>query len=277
MAASDLIVAPANVKNVNAAEDTQEWVAQLLRENDELREEIARLLKFREIAFQDELTGLPNRRYFEQRFLEAAAAAEREPDQPFSVVVLDMDHLKLLNDRFGHAEGDRALKHFATKIREALRDGDTCARVGGDEFMLLLPKCSHESCLELMERLAVHCAPKPGEFPVPVRLSMGAATSGRDHVTVGELCGLADQRMYQDKAAQRDTQKDQGEAAPGLSASVWELVQTVALHVPPVAWPQVIWHRVEPAMFSEFPGLAMLDKIGVAFRERKHELMWEKT
>ena len=251
-------------------------VDELLSEISNLKREVSELRELRDIAFRDSLTGLPNRRYFDQRMVEAAAVAERYPDQPLSVVVLDMDHLKTLNDRYGHAEGDRALVHFATRMKEALREGDTCCRVGGDEFMIILPDCSHEACLELMERLAHHCRPEKGDFPVSLRLSMGAATTGEDHVTVGELCELADQRMYEDKVAGRLAARNAQDAAARLSASVLDIFQTVAMYVPPVAWPQIKWERVDSGSTQETPGLALLDRLRVSFRDRKHEFIWEK-
>ena len=251
-------------------------VDELLSEISKLKREVTELRELRDIAFIDSLTGLPNRRYFDQRLVEAAAVAERNPDKPLSVVVLDMDHLKILNDRFGHAEGDRALVHFATRMKEALREGDTCCRVGGDEFMIILPDCSHQACLELMERLARHCRPADDDFPVSLRLSMGAATTGEGHVTVGELCELADQRMYEDKTARRLASRSAHDAAARLSASVIDIFQTVAMYVPPVAWPQIKWERVDSDLAQEVPGLALLERLRDSFRDRKHEFIWEK-
>jgi len=251
-------------------------VDELLGEISKLKKEVAELRELRNIAFIDSLTGLPNRRYFDQRLVEAAAVAGRYPDKPLSVVVLDMDHLKVLNDRFGHSEGDRALVHFATRMKESLRECDTCCRVGGDEFMIILPDCSHTACLDLMERLAGHCRPSEGAFPVSLRLSMGAATTGEDHVTVGELCELADQRMYEDKVASRISLRTPQDAAARLSASVMDMFQTVAMYVPPVAWPQIRWERVDSEIAQDVPGLALLDRLRVSFRDRKHEFIWDK-
>ena len=251
-------------------------VDELLGEISRLKREVSELRGLRDIAFIDSLTGLPNRRYFEQRLGEAMAIADRDPDTPLSVVVLDMDHLKVLNDDYGHAEGDRALIHFATRMKEALREGDTCCRVGGDEFMLILPNCSHTACLELMERLAHHSRPAEGDFPVSLRLSMGAATTGEEHVTVGGLCELADQRMYEDKVSRRVKARSSQDTAARLSASVIDIFQTVAMYVPPVAWPQIRWERVDSDMSPGVPGLALLDRLRVSFRDRKHEFIWDK-
>jgi diguanylate cyclase (GGDEF)-like protein len=251
-------------------------VDELLGEISRLKREVSELRGLRDIAFIDSLTGLPNRRYFEQRLGEAMAIADRNPDTPLSVVVLDMDHLKVLNDDYGHAEGDRALIHFATRMKEALREGDTCCRVGGDEFMLILPNCSHAACLELMERLAHHSRPVEGDFPVSLRLSMGAATTGEEHVTVGGLCELADQRMYKDKVSRRVKARSPQDTAARLSASVIDIFQTVAMYVPPVAWPQIRWERVDSDMSPGVPGLALLDRLRVSFRDRKHEFIWDK-
>ena len=142
--------------------------------------------------------------------------------------------------------------------------------------MIILPDCSHAACLDLMERLAGHCRPSEGDFPVSLRLSMGAATTGEDHVTVGELCELADQRMYEDKVASRASLRTPQDAAARLSASVMDIFQTVAMYVPPVAWPQVRWERVDSEIAQDVPGLALLDRLRVSFRDRKHEFIWEK-
>ena len=277
MAASNPDVGGKLPTNAEPGETTGSFrVDELLAEISVLKREVTELRELRDIAFIDALTGLPNRRYFDQRMVEAAAMAERYPEKPLSVVVLDMDHLKLLNDRYGHSEGDRALVHFATRMKEALREGDTCCRVGGDEFMLILPDCSHHACLELMERLARHCRPERGDFPVSLRLSMGAATTGEGHITVGELCELADQRMYKDKVAGRLAARSAQDAAARLSASVIDIFQTVAMYVPPVAWPQIKWERVDSDLAQEVPGLALLDRLRVSFRDRKHEFIWDK-
>ena len=142
--------------------------------------------------------------------------------------------------------------------------------------MIILPDCSHSACLELMERLACHCRPADNDFPVSLRLSMGAATTGEGHVTGGELCELADQRMYKDKVASRLAPRSPQDAAARLSASVIDIFQTVAMYVPPVAWPQIKWERVDSDLAQEVPGLALLDRLRVSFRDRKHEFIWEK-
>jgi diguanylate cyclase (GGDEF)-like protein len=101
----------------------------------------------RENATIDALTGLANRRPFEQRLTEESAHARRH-HRPFSLVMIDLDHFKLLNDSYGHETGDRALKHTARLIKAMLRTDDFAFRYGGEEFALLLRSCSANDAIK---------------------------------------------------------------------------------------------------------------------------------
>src|SRR2546421_7333435 len=93
--------------------------------------------RFQALALEDPLTGLPNKRAFEERVEMELRRAEREYYQ-VAIVVLDLDRFKMVNDTWGHAVGDDALKQLAAHIQSQLRAGDLCGRIGGDEFMLAL-------------------------------------------------------------------------------------------------------------------------------------------
>jgi GGDEF domain-containing protein len=94
------------------------------------------------LARHDTLTGLPNRRHFEERLSEFLLQSEQES---FALMYLDIDHFKTINDAYGHATGDAALKYFSECLRTCVRGTDTIARLAGDEFVVLLPGASQES------------------------------------------------------------------------------------------------------------------------------------
>ena len=108
--------------------------------------------KLREMAMQDELTGLYNRRHFEE-LAEAEVARARRSGAPLSLAMLDIDHFKAVNDAFGHPVGDLALKEVARAMRETLRTSDVPARIGGEEFVVLLTGTTLEGAVAVTERL----------------------------------------------------------------------------------------------------------------------------
>ncbi len=149
------------------------------------------------LADRDPLTGALNR-----RALSELAAAEltrsRVTGDPISVIAADIDNLKVLNDRAGHAAGDLALRSAARLLSANTREGDTVARVGGDEFVVLLPGASTEEARAVAGRL--RSDPLDGqEFAdVPVRLSIGVAT-GAANLTFDEIWRAADDALYRFK------------------------------------------------------------------------------
>ena len=95
------------------------------------------------LSILDPLTGLHNRRFGEERLKEEIIRAERNSD-PLAVIILDLDHFKEINDQFGHPAGDVALKAFSRRLRKAIRACDVPVRIGGDEFLVILPECPRE-------------------------------------------------------------------------------------------------------------------------------------
>lgn len=145
-------------------------------------------------AWHDGLTGLYDRRSFE-RLLEMAVERSKRYGWRFSLVLIDLDNLKTLNDEGGHTAGDEALVALADRFRRVLRNGDNVARIGGDEFALILPDTAPEDVPTLLERVA-----KPsndyGEAPP---FSYGVAHSPIEADTVDGLFRLADERLYEAK------------------------------------------------------------------------------
>ena len=154
----------------------------------------------------DPLTGLPNRRSLDQRFEEGLARAAKTKTA-ISVIVLDLDRLKEINDTYGHEVGDRALRAVGNVLRSTVRQSDLCARFAGDEFIIVLWDCSpgHEARRVSDVQSAVSAypfEPRPG-VRVSLSISAGAARFPVDGRTFEELLAVADERMYHDKAGRR--------------------------------------------------------------------------
>ena len=154
----------------------------------------------------DPLTGLPNRRSLDREF-EAGLARVARARGNVSVVVLDMDRLKEINDTYGHEAGDRALRAIGSVLRSTVRQTDLCARFAGDEFIVVLWDCSpeHEArrVADVQNAVAAHpFEPRPG-VRVSLSISAGAARFPDDGSTFEELLAAADERMYRDKAGRR--------------------------------------------------------------------------
>lgn len=152
-------------------------------------------------AYHDQLTHLPNRVLFKDRLELAIAQAQRRTGA-LAVMFLDIDRFKLVNDTFGHAEGDLLLRTIANRLSATLRRGDTLARLGGDEFTMLLPDINQPEDAEVIARKVLDALGTPvtlsqGEFRATV--SIGIALFPRDGTTAEDLTRHADAAMYQVK------------------------------------------------------------------------------
>jgi diguanylate cyclase (GGDEF)-like protein/putative nucleotidyltransferase with HDIG domain len=170
---------------------------------------VANALEFeraQEQSLTDLLTGLPNRRSVEQQFAQELARAHRRHGH-MSVLLLDMDRFKQINDEFGHQAGDRALKEVAQVLRTGLREYDVCARYAGDEFLLILGDCDRDQAerrrRDLQDGIAGLSFEPVADRHVPLEISVGAATFPFDGTNADDLVASADRRMYQDKAARK--------------------------------------------------------------------------
>jgi diguanylate cyclase (GGDEF)-like protein len=177
----------------------------LSEENARLRHQVKAASSFWQIAHQDPLTGLWNRRYADERLAEEMSRAKRESGYKFSMVLIDVDNLKRINDENGHASGDEALKWVGEFLREGLRGHDLSCRIGGDEFLLILPGSGQQECKNLVERIRRRwrAAASAGEGTVTV--SMGTATFPIQGSTVDVLLAVADESMYANKRRQEST------------------------------------------------------------------------
>ncbi|HTX56588.1 MAG TPA: diguanylate cyclase [Candidatus Acidoferrales bacterium] len=162
--------------------------------------------RIEQMAFNDALTGLPNRVLFNDR-IEQTIATARRYDRGFAVMYLDVDHFKLVNDKYGHAVGDSALQEVAHRLRLATRESDTISRFGGDEFVILQPIVDGPSdAADLARKLNVAM-----QEPVvvdgvthKVRVSIGIALFPSDGATIEELMEAADRALYRAKKEGRN-------------------------------------------------------------------------
>jgi len=150
----------------------------------------------------DGLTGMLNRRALGTRVAELAAQA-RVTGEPIGLVIGDLDHFKRINDEFGHAAGDAVLVDVAYTLRKELRAFDLAYRLGGEEFLVVLPGASLAEAEEVAERLraAVGGAPAGG---CDVTMSFGVASSGGGGFDHGAVLHAADEALYEAKRAGRD-------------------------------------------------------------------------
>ena len=149
----------------------------------------------------DPLTGLLNRRGFDERAAAELSPAARE-SRPFALVILDIDHFKLVNDQWGHDVGDRVLRHVGDLLREQAREGDILARFGGEEFVALLPDADLEGAQGFADRVRESLVERTGGLPA-VRLSAGVRV-GEPSSEMTSLLAEADLALYEAKRAGRD-------------------------------------------------------------------------
>ena len=159
-----------------------------------------------EQALKDPLTGLANPRALQFQVTRELARARRT-STPFSVVLLDLDDFKIINDEYGHLAGDRALQAVAKVLQETTRSYDTCIRYGGDEFVVLLSSCGRAEAEERRQRLqeavaAISLRADDGRG-IALRVSAGASVFPEDGDTYERLLVRADRRMYRNKAASK--------------------------------------------------------------------------
>ncbi|MCA8276194.1 GGDEF domain-containing protein [Burkholderia sp. AU30280] len=158
--------------------------------------------KLEHLAATDPLTGATNRRQFIES-VEAEINRAKRNGAPFSLLALDLDHFKAINDSYGHQAGDQVLQRFVDKCADAIRPYDGVARVGGEEFMVLLPQAALDTALSIGERIRTAIAGTPFEAgtgePIKVTVSVGASEFGRDGETIDAILRKADERLYRAK------------------------------------------------------------------------------
>ncbi len=199
----------------------------LLMAMDRLRNEVA------DLALMDDLTGVANRRQLLQRLAEECARSERS-NQPFALLVIDIDNFKTINDTHGHAAGDACLQHFTLMAQTRLRAGDLLARTGGDEFCIMLPASTVREAALIARRIVEVCRDDAAGCTgneVPLSVSIGVAQWSREISAFPDrLIAAADHALYVAKKEGRDRYAVY-EPAPPLApapASIRELSRRLA-------------------------------------------------
>ena len=171
----------------------------------------------RNLAMVDSLTGLYNRRFAEQRLTTEVARSERK-GHPLTVMTLDLNNFKEINDTHGHPAGDLVLQEFASRLNKVIRGSDLAVRWGGDEFVVILPECSTEQLNLVLERLSSFDVEWQG---TKIRVNFSA---GWKQYQLGdrpeELLARADQALYESKrAAKKSAPADRLTKAPKVKVS----------------------------------------------------------
>jgi len=146
------------------------------------------------LSYHDQLTGFYNRRYFEDRLRNL----DKEANLPLSIIICDINGLKLVNDSFGHDFGDRLIKRAAETIREACRADDIVSRIGGDEFAVILPNTDVEILLSIVNKIK-SLAQKQKVENIDLSLSCGYDTKKSAKQSIGEVMANAENHMYRHK------------------------------------------------------------------------------
>lgn len=162
--------------------------------------------RLRYLSHHDSLTGIHNRTFFEKEIKRLTISN----DYPISILSLDADGLKMINDTLGHDEGDKLLQNLAQILRRSLRDSDILARVGGDEFVILLPKAGKDTAQMIAERITINIDLHNKEYPgLPISVSIGLCTVEHPGKCLEDVLKKADERMYHNKLNQQASSRNQ--------------------------------------------------------------------
>lgn len=155
------------------------------------------------MSFHDKLTNLYNRNYFE----EELKRLDTERQLPLSIIVCDVNGLKLVNDAFGHQTGDLLLKKISKVIKEPCRKEDIIARWGGDEFLILLPKTPYQVGERICNRIKKACFQTENK-PIKLSIAIGIATKDKPEIEISDIIKKAEDRMYKNKLVHNESTRN---------------------------------------------------------------------
>jgi diguanylate cyclase (GGDEF)-like protein len=190
---------PPQADDIAYMELIADWLGNMLHQS-------AQKSLLQRLALTDLLTDLPNRRAAEERLQKEKARIQRD-GQGFALALVDLDHFKMVNDRFGHAVGDETLKEVARRFETGLREGDWVARWGGEEFLFVLHGSSEQEATGIMERLAAQFRDAPIQTSIgdiSLSFSAGVAAFGSHDSETFPMLERIDQALYRAKADGRD-------------------------------------------------------------------------
>lgn len=160
-------------------------------------------MKVQRLARVDDVTGLYNRRYFYENLERVCSIYDRREDEiSFSLIAIDVDNMKFINDQYGQQKGDDVLRHVASSMLNAIRKSDICFRTGGDEFAVLLPDCDKQAAVGVAKSITKNVSDQAvplGESKFEkITISIGVATyvQGTD---ISEIISAADRKLYKAK------------------------------------------------------------------------------
>lgn len=178
-----------------------------IRDLRELKKAVSMKEHLEELAYKDHLTGLYNRRYFIDEAKHAFEVSSQN-DRPFSVLMLDVDHFKIVNDTYSHMVGDEVLKILTKRILEVLREDSVVARYGGEEIIIMLKDTNLENALKVATRMQKNIAGSNfliDDLSIRITASVGAASNANRNLSLQDIITNADAAMYRAKKAGRNT------------------------------------------------------------------------
>jgi len=159
-------------------------------------------LKINKLSYYDSLTDLYNRRFFEAEL----DRLDSKRQLPISIIMADLNGLKIINDSYGHKKGDQMLKKAAKVLKDSLREEDILARRGGDEFIILLPQTDSEACSKIRQRIKTKTA-EVKELELPLSIALGQAAKVSPEENIEEVIKKADNQMYENKLSESRSSK----------------------------------------------------------------------